>query len=249
MSAVISLPTRRHLEKTGIAEAAREAGAEVVAFDEGEWVSVDPPQARYAKTVYVAKAAYEAERLISVPVIKTHRSASFSCALKNTVGCVHGKNKPWAYGQDGWEPAVAELNMAVRPHLFVVDGLQSMIHGGPWAGEGVPTRGILAGGGPVAPPILDLWGIKGFWAVGDGDVKGGLGPGPDPSRDRPRPRGNRPGGDRAGRRGPDGPRPGLRQACGRHPETGWSSLAALWAYIPSSRLSPTILRILSLQKP
>ena len=162
MSAVISLPTRRHLEKTGIAEAAREAGAEVVAFDEGEWVSVDPPQARYAKTVYVAKAAYEAERLISVPVIKTHRSASFSCALKNTVGCVHGKNKPWAYGRDGWEPAVAELNMAVRPHLFVVDGLQSMIHGGPWSGEAVPTRVILASGDPIATDVVALGIIKAF---------------------------------------------------------------------------------------
>jgi uncharacterized protein (DUF362 family) len=162
MSAVVSLPTRRHLEKTGIAEAAREVGADVVAFDEGEWVSVDPPQARYAKTVYVAKAAYEAERLISVPVIKTHRSASFSCALKNTVGCVHGKNKPWVYGRDGWESAVAELNVAVRPHLFVVDGLQSMIHGGPWSGEAVPTRIILASGDPIATDVVALGIIRAF---------------------------------------------------------------------------------------
>ena len=110
----------------------------------------------------MAKAAYEAERLISVPVIKTHRSASFSCALKNTVGCVHGKNKPWAYGRDGWEPAVAELNMAVRPHLFVVDGLQSMIHGGPWSGEAVPTRVILASGDPIATDVVALGIIRAF---------------------------------------------------------------------------------------
>lgn len=162
MSAVVSLPTRRHLEKTGIAEAAREVGAEVLAFDEGEWVEVHPPQVEHAKAVYVAKAAYEAERLISVPVIKTHRSASFSCALKNTVGCVHGKNKPWAYGRDGWEPAVAELNMAVRPHLFLVDGLQSMVHGGPWSGEAVATRVILASGDPIATDVVALGIIRAF---------------------------------------------------------------------------------------
>ncbi len=162
MSAVMSLPTRPHLEKTGIAEVAREVGAEVLAFDEGEWVKVQPPRVDYAKTVYVAKAAYEAERLISVPVIKTHRSASFSCALKNTVGCVHGKNKPWMYGSDGWEPAVAELNMAVRSHLFVVDGLQSMVHGGPWSGEAVPTRIILASGDPIATDVVALGTIRAF---------------------------------------------------------------------------------------
>ncbi|MFQ5656439.1 MAG: DUF362 domain-containing protein [Candidatus Methylomirabilales bacterium] len=162
MSAVVSLPTRPHLEKTGIAEAARKVGAEVLAFEEGEWVEVHPPHVEYAKTVYVAKAAYEADRLISVPVIKTHRSASFSCALKNTVGCVHGKNKPWVYGSDGWEPAVAELNMAVRPDLFVVDGLQAMVRGGPWSGEAVPTRIILASGDPIATDVVALGIIKAF---------------------------------------------------------------------------------------
>lgn len=172
MSAVLSLPTRPHLEKTGIAEVAREVGAEVLAFDEGDWVKVDPPHVEYAKTVYVAKAAYEAERLISVPVIKTHRSASYSCALKNTVGCVHGKNKLWMYGSDGWEPAVAELNMAVRPHLFVVDGLQSMIRGGPWSGEAAPTGIILASGDPIAADAVVLGIIRAFGQWGMVKSKG-----------------------------------------------------------------------------
>ncbi len=174
MSAVTSLPTRPHLEKTGIAAAARESGAEVLAFEEGEWVAVKPRDVEYATTVFVARAAHEADRLISVPVIKTHRSASFSCALKNTVGCVHGKNKPWMYGSEGWEPAVAELNAAVRPHLYVVDGQRSMVRGGPYSGDAVDTGVILAGGDPIAVDVVALgilkhvgrWGMvgsKGVW--------------------------------------------------------------------------------------
>jgi uncharacterized protein (DUF362 family) len=162
MSAVLALPTRPHLERTGIARAAREAGADLLAFDEGEWVEVKPPGAELATRVFVAKAVHEAERLVSVPVIKTHRSASFSCALKNSVGCVHGKNKPWAYGSAGWEPVVAELNLAVRPHLWVVDGLQSMIKGGPWSGEAAQTSVILAGGDPIATDAIALGVIKAF---------------------------------------------------------------------------------------
>jgi uncharacterized protein (DUF362 family) len=161
MSAVMSLPTRRHLERTGMAQAANAVGAEVLAFDEGEWVEVRLPHVDYAKTVYVAKDAYEAQRLISVPVIKTHRHASFSCALKNTVGCVHGKNKPWMYGA-GWEASVAELNVAVRPHLYIVDGLQSLVYGGPWAGEAAHTGVILASGDPIATDVVALGLIKAF---------------------------------------------------------------------------------------
>jgi uncharacterized protein (DUF362 family) len=161
MSAVMALPTRRHLEHTGMVQAAHAVGAEVLAFDEGEWVEVRPAGVEYTKTVYVAKGAHEAQRLISVPVIKTHRHASFSCALKNTVGCVHGKNKPWMYGA-GWEAAVAELNTAIRPHLYVVDGLQSLVRGGPWAGEAAPTRVILASGDPIATDVVALGLIKAF---------------------------------------------------------------------------------------
>lgn len=162
MSAVLALPTRPNLEKTGLAAIAREIGADPLAFDEGEWVEVRPSQVQHATLVYVARAAHEAERLISVPVIKTHRSASFSCALKNTVGCVHGKNKPWAYGSAAWEPVVAELNAAVRAHLYIVDGLQSMVRGGPWSGDAVPTRVILASGDPIATDVVALAIIKHF---------------------------------------------------------------------------------------
>jgi uncharacterized protein (DUF362 family) len=161
MSAVMALPTRPHLERSGMVQLADGLGADIIAFDEEDWVEVRPPKVEYATTVYVAKAAYEAQRLISVPVIKTHRHASFSCALKNTVGCVHGKNKPWMYGS-GWEAAVAELNAAIRPHLYVVDGLQSLVRGGPWAGDAVPTQVILASGDPIATDVVALGLIKTF---------------------------------------------------------------------------------------
>jgi uncharacterized protein (DUF362 family) len=161
MSAVMSLPTRPHLERTGMLEVARSIGANVIAFDDEDWVEVRLPHVEYTTTVYVAKAAYEAQRLLSIPVIKTHRNASFSCALKNSVGCVHGKNKPWMYGA-GWEAAVAELNAAIHPHLYVVDGLQSLVQGGPWAGEAVPTQVILASGDPIATDVVALGLIKSF---------------------------------------------------------------------------------------
>jgi uncharacterized protein (DUF362 family) len=70
------------------------------------------------------------------------------------------------YGS-GWEAAVAELNVAVRPHLYVVDGLQSLLHGGPWAGEAVRTQAILASGDPIATDVVALGLIK---AIGRWDL-------------------------------------------------------------------------------
>ena len=159
MSAVMALPMRPHLQRTGLLQIASAIGVEVIAFDEQDWVEVPPPNGEHTTKVYVAKSAYEAQCLISIPVIETHCHASFSCALKNTVGCVHGRNKPWMCGS-GWEAAVAELNTAVRPHLYVVDGLQSLVQAGSGAGEAVPTRVILASGDLIATDVVALGLIK-----------------------------------------------------------------------------------------
>jgi uncharacterized protein (DUF362 family) len=162
MSAVLKLPSRPNLVATGIAGAAQAVGAAVLAFDEDDWVEVRPPGVTLETAVYVARAAHEAERLISVPVVKAHRNAGFSCALKNSVGCVHGRNKPWMHGTRRWEQAVAELNLAVRPHLYVVDALAVMASGGPWAGERVATDLVLASSDPVALDAVALALLKGL---------------------------------------------------------------------------------------
>ena len=67
----MALPTRPHLERTGMLQVAGAIGADVIAFDDEDWVEVHPPHVEHTTTVYVAKSAYEAERLISIPVIKT----------------------------------------------------------------------------------------------------------------------------------------------------------------------------------
>ena len=160
MSAVVSLPTRPNLEATGMAAVAASAGADLLPLEEGEWVEVRPPGARHATAFHVSRAVYEAERLVSVPVLKAHRSASYSFALKNTVGVVHARNKPWAYGGSAWEEVVAELNLAVHPRLHVADALQVMASGGPWSGEVVRSGLILASTDPVALDVVGLATLK-----------------------------------------------------------------------------------------
>ncbi len=162
MSAILTLPTMRNLERTGIKQAALEAGAEVITFDDGEWVQVSPPQARYAKSFYVAKAYYEADFLVSLPVIKTHRSASYSLSLKNTIGAIHPRNRPSLYGSRYWEEIIAEVNLAAIPHLIIADGLRCMVAGGPWRGEAERTNLIMASQDMIALDAVGLSLLKHF---------------------------------------------------------------------------------------
>lgn len=162
MSAILTLPTMRNLERTGMKQAAEAAGAEVIAFDDGPWVEVRHPLAKHAGAFYVAKAVYEADILVNLPVIKTHRSASYSLSLKNAIGWVHPRNRPSLTGSSFWEEIIAEVNLAVRPHLIVADGLTAMVSGGPWKGEVESTQLVMASGDPVALDLVGLGLLKSF---------------------------------------------------------------------------------------
>lgn len=156
MSGVMRLPTIRNLEETGIARAARDAGAEVITFDDGEWVEVEPPQGRLVKRLHVAKPVYDADLLVNVPVVKTHAYAGYSICLKNLVGVTHPRYRPYRINASKWEELVAEMNLAAHPVLNIVDATTCMIAGGPVGGSAAETNLILASGDRVAADVVGL---------------------------------------------------------------------------------------------
>ena len=137
-SGIIRFPTSGNLKATGIQAAAEQAGARVRSLDEATpqpWVRVEPPQAKALPTFYVSRLAYEADVLINLPVIKTHRFAHYSCCLKNLVGLAHPRNRPSVtFLMGDWHERIAELNLAVPPQLHIADGTTVMIAGGPTSG-------------------------------------------------------------------------------------------------------------------
>ncbi len=170
MSAMVTLVTSstlRLMEKTGLRRAAEEAGAEVIGFEDHDWIEVAVPEARYLDKVLVTEWLYRVDAVVNVPVIKTHRSASYSICLKNFIGCTHLRQRPYLIDSDHWEELVAEFNLAYRPQLHIVDGTVSMIEGGPWDGPSSRTGLIIASGDPVAADALGLGIIKahGRWEM------------------------------------------------------------------------------------
>jgi len=162
MSAMLTLSTMRNMKKAGIVKAAKDAGAEVIAFEDYDWIEVELPRARYIKSAYVTEWLYKADIIVNLPVIKTHRSASYSICLKNFIGCTHLRQRPYLIDSAHWEELIAEFNLAYTPHLNIVDGTVSMIEGGPWSGTPADTNLIIASGDRTGADITGLGIIKSF---------------------------------------------------------------------------------------
>lgn len=160
MSALLTLPTKKNMERTGILRASQEAGAEALFFEEHRWIRVNLPQARYIREAYVSEWIYRVDRVINLPVIKTHRNAVYTIALKNFIGATHGRQRPYLIDPTHWEEIVTELNLAYQPHLNLVDGTNVMVSGGPWSGKEEKSGLILASGDRVAADIIGLSLIK-----------------------------------------------------------------------------------------
>ena len=162
MSALRTVSTRRNMTKNGILKAAEAAGAEVVIFEDFEWYAVPLSGTEHIKEAYVTEWVFRADIIVNLPVVKTHRSASYSITLKNFIGCTHLRQRPYLVNPTRWEELVAEFNAAYTPDINIVDATVSMIEGGPWEGTPEPTNLIIASGDRVGADAVGLGLIKSF---------------------------------------------------------------------------------------
>lgn len=162
-SGIIRLPTSANLTSTGIRSAAEAAGARVLALEDEPWVRLEPPEANAITQFYFSRPVYDADVVINMPVIKTHRFAEFSCSLKNFVGAVHPRYRPSVTFWTGdWHERIAEVNLAVHPTLTVADGTMTMIEGGPTSGTAAQTDLLICSGDRVAVDLVAIALLRSF---------------------------------------------------------------------------------------
>lgn len=162
MSAFATLSTKRNMRSNGIKAAAEENGAEVAVFEDHGWVEVKLPGTRFVDKAYVTEWLFDVDAVVNLPVVKTHRSATYSITLKNFIGCTHLRQRPYLIDSSHWEEIVAEFNAAYAPEINIVDATTSMIAGGPWSGTPADTGVIIASGDRVAADVVGLGIIKSF---------------------------------------------------------------------------------------
>src|SRR5206468_11504434 len=84
---------------------------------------------------------------------------------KNLVGITHPRYRPSVSFLAGdWQERIAELNLAVHPHLSIADGTTIMIAGGPTSGTPARADLLLLSGDRVALDAVGVALIRTFGA-------------------------------------------------------------------------------------
>ena len=139
-------------EKSGIWKVCEITGAKWVDF------TLNPVEKKLRKgKIRIASIVDEVDLIISLPKFKNHELVYFTGAIKNTLGLVPGfsKARQHALHQDrkSFGEFLVDLNEAVTPDYFLMDGITGME--GPGPGRGFPIEiGLILGS--TNPLALDM---------------------------------------------------------------------------------------------
>lgn len=144
-------------ERSGIGPAARNAGAEVVPLDKAKWSSFEHAAAsHWGGDFRVTALLSEFDHVIYLPTVRTHMIARFTMSLKNSVGVLAPLNCMLMHVSASLPERIAEINLAVRPSFYVLDGRKVFVEGGPDSGREREPGIVFAGNDPIACDALGL---------------------------------------------------------------------------------------------
>jgi len=142
-------------------KAAKQAGLKEVAdrhhIKLGEFTSgqiAHYPEGKVSKQFEIAGAALEADSIISVCKMKTHQLTRITGAVKNQLGCIYGYNKAAFHAKFidaiSFSKMLVDLNILLKPKLFIMDGVMAMEGNGPTSGNPSKMNTLLISNDPVA---------------------------------------------------------------------------------------------------
>ena len=144
---------RRCFERSGIAEAARAAGATIVLPGEGGFRDVRL-RGEVLDAWPVFQPFLEADKVINAPVAKHHSLTGASLGIKNWYGILGGERRQL---HQHIHESLADLASFMRPTLTILDAWRVLKRNGPSGGDQSDVelrRTVLAGTDPVA---VDAW--------------------------------------------------------------------------------------------
>ncbi|HXY01901.1 MAG TPA: DUF362 domain-containing protein [Candidatus Limnocylindrales bacterium] len=150
---------RRCFPRSGIAEAARAEGAEVLLPDPSKFKEVDlGGELLQAWPVY--QPFLEADKVINLPIAKHHSLTGCTLGMKNWYGILGGQRHRL---HQRIHESLVDLADFVRPTLTMIDSYRVLLRNGPTGGnleDVLLKKTIVAGTDPVA---LDAYVAKAYW--------------------------------------------------------------------------------------
>jgi uncharacterized protein (DUF362 family)/NAD-dependent dihydropyrimidine dehydrogenase PreA subunit len=132
--------------------AAEELGLRLADFENGREITFEGSP--FTKRFPIANGVLETSALISLSKLKTHNLTRFTGAVKNQFGCIPGPAKKGYHVKmpDTYDFAkmLVALTMALRPRLYIMDGIMAMEGNGPGGGDPIEMNVLLFSTDPVA---------------------------------------------------------------------------------------------------
>lgn len=163
--------TRHNFETLGLFELEKiDARIKVISFDEGKWIKKNIIGGKYLKSISVPEILDKVDKIIFLPCLKTHYIAKFTGALKLGVGLMKSSERLSLHARHT-EEKIAEMNLAFKPDLIIMDGRKCFIDGGPTKGEMRESNVILASTSRTAIDIEEIKVIQSFSGNSIGNIK------------------------------------------------------------------------------
>ena len=176
--------TKRRLKKVykkaGLIKISKELGIELNFDTNSNKVSI--PEGKRLKKVPICNFILNADKIISLPKIKTHAYQIMTLAIKNMFGSVPGLTKAKYHSTNIKRTSFADMLLdvlsVVKVDLIIMDGIVGMQGQGPASGIPVDLEAILAaenaialdiavckmlGIEPVGIPVLKRAKVRGLW--------------------------------------------------------------------------------------
>lgn len=168
---------RRSYKQSGIADAASAAGAEVVYIEDRKFREV-ALSGHALKSWPMYTEAMEVDKIINVPIAKTHGLAVLTLGMKNWMGVMGGSR---GRIHQRMSESLVDVSTLMKPALVVIDAVRILTASGPQGGNLADVKRldtVVAGTDQVAVDAFGatLFGMKGadigYVVAGD---KAGLG--------------------------------------------------------------------------
>lgn len=153
---------RRCYVQSGIASAARDAGADVKYVDDRKFKEMDI-KGIALKSWPLYTEIIEADKVINVPIAKHHGLSKLTLSMKNWMGVMGGRRSMIHQRID---ESIVDMAMKIKPVLTVLDAVRILVDNGPQGGQPRDVRKIdtvIAGVDQVAIDSYGatLFGMKG----------------------------------------------------------------------------------------
>ena len=155
--------TATNLRRAGLQDAVYAHGAEFVAFDDLPRQHLRPPAAQHWPDGYRIPAILaEVHHVVNLACVKTHVLARYTMAMKNVIGVIDAESRRYYHriraeqGYDAFATLIAEMSLAIRPAINILDGTAAFVAGGPSDGRVVHPRLVIASPDLLAADVTGL---------------------------------------------------------------------------------------------